>query len=227
MTYLCHSDIIALIDGGKHSLAKYHLQVRYPWDHPDHLPEWVLPILVIRDPYQWMQSMCKHAYALEWNHDKGHPNLLLSTNESSSTIGVSVNSNVNANATMNQVTLECLEPDRCRICTKTDYFESLASVWTNWNRQYVFNNASYPGLVIQYEDLLLHAEHIFKKISECAGISTITATFKYQVTTAKNHGKPSGMLDHIVKLGDATNVLCWGSRLWSWTMQRNFWMIQT
>jgi hypothetical protein len=187
---------------GKHSLAKYRLQVKYPLDHPDPSPKLVLPIVVVRDPYQWMQSMCKKPYALKWNHDKGHPNLFLSTNKSSSSIGVSANSN--ANATMNQVTLEYPELDRCSSCSKTDSFESLASVWTNWNRQYVFNNASYPRLVIRYEDLLFHAEHLFQKISECAGISTITARFKYQVGAAKKHGKPSGMLDQIAKLVNAT-----------------------
>lgn len=37
----------------------------------------VLPVVMIRDPFAWLQSMCGHAYAAVWRHGKHHcPNLL-------------------------------------------------------------------------------------------------------------------------------------------------------
>jgi hypothetical protein len=36
----------------------------------------VMPIVVVRDPYSWMQSMCKHKYASEWQHFERCPNLV-------------------------------------------------------------------------------------------------------------------------------------------------------
>jgi len=38
----------------------------------------VLPIVLIRDPFHWMQSMCKEGYGVRWDHDSKYhcPNLI-------------------------------------------------------------------------------------------------------------------------------------------------------
>ena len=36
----------------------------------------VMPIVLIRDPYTWLQSMCKHKYAADWPHWERCPNLV-------------------------------------------------------------------------------------------------------------------------------------------------------
>jgi hypothetical protein len=40
----------------------------------------VLPVVLVRDPWTWMQSMCKNAYGVKWEHTRDHcPNLTDST----------------------------------------------------------------------------------------------------------------------------------------------------
>jgi len=38
----------------------------------------VLPVVLVRDPFYWMQSMCKEGYGVRWDHDPKHhcPNLV-------------------------------------------------------------------------------------------------------------------------------------------------------
>lgn len=37
---------------------------------------WVLPVIAIREPFYWMQSMCESPYVMTWNHTAEHcPNL--------------------------------------------------------------------------------------------------------------------------------------------------------
>lgn len=36
----------------------------------------VMPIVLVRDPYSWMQSMCKHKYAANWLNWERCPNLV-------------------------------------------------------------------------------------------------------------------------------------------------------
>jgi hypothetical protein len=51
---------------GKHMFASQRLnQTRHPHIVKDH----VLPIVMIRDPYFWIQSTCHHRYILKWTRD--------------------------------------------------------------------------------------------------------------------------------------------------------------
>lgn len=42
----------------------------------------VLPVVIIRDPFSWLQSMCAHPYAASWRHGSHHcPNLVASDSD--------------------------------------------------------------------------------------------------------------------------------------------------
>lgn len=41
-------------------------------DIPDLAADDIFAAVMTRDPYRWMQSMCRHQYAAEWLHDSSH-----------------------------------------------------------------------------------------------------------------------------------------------------------
>ena len=136
-----------------------------------------LPIILVRDPYRWMTSMCKAPYGHVWQRGDKCPNL--------------VNRNTG-------------EPRSLFFKfggTKTSLAASLVDFWNDWNRQYI--NAKFPRLMIRFEDLVLHSEEIFQKVIECAGIQ-FKEPFQYQIKKAKRHGKASGLFDEILKHGNAS-----------------------
>lgn len=90
----------------------------------------ILPIVVIRDPYSWMQSMCKSPYAAKWKHTKYHcPNLISSVNDK--------NKNKN-NKTTFDVTVNFDD-------NHSVHFHSLAHLWSEWYKLYI--NVDYPILM--------------------------------------------------------------------------------
>lgn len=61
---------------GKHRLAD--VKWEHTAEHMDHIDKHkVFPIVVVRDPYSWLQSMCSHPYSAVWRHGAHHcPNLV-------------------------------------------------------------------------------------------------------------------------------------------------------
>jgi hypothetical protein len=85
-----------------------------------------MPIVLIRDPYSWMHSMCHHAYAAQWKHSAQHcPNLVVVAGRNESNVPVSIP-----------------YPDR------HEQWDSLAHLWSDWYRQYL--QADYPRLIVRY-----------------------------------------------------------------------------
>jgi hypothetical protein len=67
-------------------------------------------------------------------------------------------------------------------------YESLARFWSDWNGWYV-SNATFPRLVVRFEDTLFNLEKVMKLISECVGIP-MDGPFEYHLDKAK-HNKQS------------------------------------
>jgi hypothetical protein len=84
----------------------------------------------------------------------------------------------------------------------TDYYDSLADMWTTWNQQFI--QADYPRLFIRFEDNLFHAEKVMEKIAECIGQTPKTQPYQYTLERAKNHGRSSNFLAALGKYGKAT-----------------------
>ena len=91
----------------------------FPTDHNS-----VLPVVIVRDPYFWMHSMCESPYLMKWEHSVGHcPNLL------------------KKNGMGNPVRTRWGKFDR--------QWNSLADVWSQFNGEY--EEAEYPRLIIRFE----------------------------------------------------------------------------
>lgn len=163
-----------------------------------------LPVVVIRDPYHWMQSMCKERYSAEWKKSHSRcPNLVASEEDKKRWEEIQVDKtrlrdkrNADENQTTFQVVVYYDENDIV-------YHDSLVDLWNDWHRPYWENKLGYPRLMIRYEDMLLHAPKIVEKISQCSGIPVKkNHRFEYQKSTAKDHGSNTTFLTAIMRTSD-------------------------
>jgi hypothetical protein len=113
-----------------------------------------LPVIVVKDPYSWMGSMCRQEYVMRWSHTQAHcPNLVATTPEELKMI-------------------ETFGPEHSipvlMWYQKDKPFDSLAHVWNDWYGEYhdavstpsksTSASKQYPPIMARYEDLLFHAE---------------------------------------------------------------------
>lgn len=179
-----------------------------------------LPVVIVRDPYNWMQSMvsfisqysslfelacccccccsspnaykkCKSPYAAHWKHGQNRcPNLAVNDHDRKSFEGWG---NGMPNATSFRVKV---------IFDKDDvkFFDSLVDLWSEWYDYY--HKATYPHLIIRFEDMLLQAPAVVAKIAECVGAQP-KHPIEYQTGSAKAHGSHTDFLKAILKSADS------------------------
>jgi hypothetical protein len=96
----------------------------------------IFPGVAIRDPYKWMQSMCRHEYGARWRHDKSRhcPNLV-PNNEDRAAFPVLRPLNVTS------------VPVRVVYAEFERHHASLAHFWNDWYQEYV--NATFPRLLVR------------------------------------------------------------------------------
>ena len=180
---------------GKHSPISYrklHFAKSSQQIDVDHF----MPVAIIKDPFTWMTSMCRHAYAANWKRDPVEhcPNLVPNQvdynkfgkqkyDDNVMQTGISVSVQFNPNITN---------------------YQNLADLWNTWYGNYVdLDTAAHgPRLMIRFEDLLLHAETIIPKICECVGgTMQNNGKYKYTVDSAKGtdgaHKGASGLSEAI------------------------------
>jgi hypothetical protein len=89
----------------------------------------VLPIVIVRDPLAWLQSMCNNPYAAHWRHAKHHcPNFI-----------------PNEDDRKNFHNLKDVFSVKVNFDQDSKYsFDSLVHLWSEWHRQYM--DADYPVL---------------------------------------------------------------------------------
>lgn len=138
-----------------------------------------LPIVTIRNPYNWMSSMCRVSYTARWQH-RICPHLVDS--KSGNPIQVDV-----------------------KLAEQWLNFTSLAHLWNDWYAQYE-RDASYPFVIVRFEDLIFRQYETTKSLCNCAGgVVPSEKTFKFIVNSAKigpGHGSDrTGMLDAWIKYG--------------------------
>jgi hypothetical protein len=138
----------------------------------------ILAAATIRDPLVWLGSMCRHAYAANWDHgdDDRCPDFSM--------------------------------PDlrtKVKYAAFEKEHESILHLWNAYYQEY--QEADFPRLLVRYEDLIFHPEEVTKAVCECAGGSMRDdGSFKYIVDSAKKgdgaHGKTrTGFADALVKYG--------------------------
>jgi hypothetical protein len=136
--------------------------------------------------------MCRHSYGATWLHDPTHcPNLV--PNEVDEQLFDA--NDVPKTLTMN-VTVEYAQFSR--------QHATLAEFWNDWNRAYV--EASFPRLMVRFEDIVFHPKQITRTVCECAGGKIHeNRPFIYVVDSAKKgqaHGKEkTSYVDALVKYG--------------------------
>jgi hypothetical protein len=141
--------------------------------HDDIPKENVLPIILVRDPFFWMHSMCKQGYGVRWPHDRNlHcPNLVpneadrrrfkheIHKNDTSISVWMGKDPHVGPS------------------------WPSLVHYYNAWYQSYV--QADFPRLIIRFEDTLFHGDTVMKQVCECAGGEPVSDQHLYFLDEAK------------------------------------------
>jgi hypothetical protein len=157
-----------------------------------------MPVVTIRDPALWMPSMCRHEYAMDWPHPDitkkkttaAHcPNLIATPPD------------LELDPTL---TLGAPIPVDVEYAKFTKFYPSMAHHWNIWYRDYY--DASWPRLIIRFEDLIFHPKQVVQTVCECAGGQLDTDhPFQYMVESAKvgeAHGTDkTNFMDAMIKYG--------------------------
>ncbi len=163
----------------------------------------VLPVVIIKDPYHWMGSMCRHPYGAMWIHSERHcPNLVLTVDEESNRKrrrkreyrDKARRRRVKAkDGTLAELQDAILDRRKLReegiqeespntVQVSVDYdskkkrlsYDSLADIWSQWYTDYL-DAHDLPRLMIRYEDLLLYPTEIVTTVCQCGGGTVINA----------------------------------------------------
>ena len=113
-----------------------------------------LPLVTIRDPYTWMQSMCRHTYAAEWKHTKEHcPNLVPTEQDLEQ---------------FPQQQHQPLVPVNIQYSKEFSMaHNSLPHFWNDWYQLYF--NATFPRIIVRFEDLLFYGQEVTETLCKCGG----------------------------------------------------------
>ena len=153
-------------------------------DHPELPPDLeemnrnVLPIVMVRDPFTWWQSMCKSRYSAHWYHIVPYhcPNFIANHVEKEWFFKKRVEvrkhyegdpwkvDNVveKANYTLDKEVI----PLWVRYHSENWQHKSLAHMWTDWYKDYY--DVEYPRLMIRLEDLVFYPHETLRQVCECA-----------------------------------------------------------
>ncbi|KAL3775433.1 hypothetical protein ACHAW5_007157 [Stephanodiscus triporus] len=145
------------------------------------------PVVLIKDPYTWMGSQCRHKYASFWGHDDEHcPNL------------------VRWRVTDAIVPSEVM----VKFALQMKRFDSLVDVWNKWYQEW--EAQTFPHITTRFEDLLFHGEEVTKVACDCVG-GVFAKEFKYVEDSAKKavgvHTGANGLVEAMLHYGDPTKRL--------------------
>jgi hypothetical protein len=185
---------------GKHRLFAFKDNANWTNKGAEHLQkDHVLPIVIVRDPYSWMQSMCGAAYKTKWRHSVAHcPNLVPNPHDVARFPGL-----------QGQATVPVVLPAQGRA-----RFDSLAHLYAAWYAPWMTMDdtatASMPHLMVRFEDLLFRPEFVVDRIRDCVQ-SPQEASFVYLLGPSKwfhAHVKPqSTRISAMIKYGRGTTRL--------------------
>ena len=151
------------------------------------------PIVILKDPFTWMQSFCRHWYGSRWIRPPNHCPNLVPINQSEKQLLDSKHQSTY------EVTLRY----------KQDWvtYSSMVDLWNTWYNDYVYQ-VNFPRLIIRFEDILFNIETIVSEICECVG-GEMEPQFQYTTESAKEadygHKGSSNLLQSIIKYGNTKN----------------------
>jgi hypothetical protein len=179
-------------------------------------PDNVLPVAVVKDPYNWMDSMCRHPYDASWRRGKGARCFSFTNEFRRKTglrgVGVDHNDHIPGRTkrknrvkgkTMNMLYMgyHLLNPDFKRGV----WYDNVLGLWNSFYGDYM--NLSMPHLITRYEDLLFHTETVITKVCHCAGGEVINNEHGIHLNEEpakdpKLHGRTSGLVEALLRYGD-------------------------
>lgn len=116
-----------------------------------------LPLVTIRDPYQWMQSMCRHQYAARWHHTADNCPNVVSRAYQGRTMDAE-----QANDASNLVSVDIHYAENFHV-----HHNSLPHFWNDWYQLYL--NAKFPRIMVRFEDLLFYGQEVTETLCACGG----------------------------------------------------------
>ena len=150
----------------------------------------VFPLVIIKDPYHWVGSACRHKYNTNWEHDKDHcPNI---------------------------VNWKSGKPTRVSVkyALGRVSYPTLIDQWNEWYNDY--DQSTFPFAMLRFEDILFHAEEVVNKLCQCVEGRRRRGGFQYPEDSAKNatgHEGSSGLVSALLRYGDARK------RMEGWTKE--------
>jgi len=149
----------------------------------------VLPIVSVRDPYSWMQSMCRHAYGARWVHNEHHcPNLVATDHDRYDHAGGEELTNHTVKVTVGYP-------------QKHAHFDSLVHFWNEWYQEYV--NDPFR-IIVRFEDVVFRPRQVAAQICYCVGAAPKQDAFAYVIGEAKwgrAHHDSSNLVTAMLKYG--------------------------
>ena len=196
------SGLLWQVNWGKHQPPRYRLQhkVKEIIDNEN-----ILPVVMIRDPFTWLQSMCKRRYSAHWFHvvpKPGSATVLPSSYHCPNFIPSHIEKdwynkskrfvrqyygndpwmvdNVldKANFTLESTVI----PVRVRYKVTNEFHDSLVHMWLDWYTEYF--DATFPRLILRLEDLVFFPRLVLQQICECVG-GDLAEKFRLLVNSAK------------------------------------------
>lgn len=157
----------------------------------------VFPVVLIKDPYHWAASQCRHRYFTNWKHDPEHcPNV---------------------------VDWQSRQPVRATVLFALGKVRhaTLLDVWSTWYDDY--DTSRFPRAIIRFEDLLFHAEEVVTQVCACVGgRRRHGGKFQHLEESPKagiegHQGGGSGLVEAMIRYGDpALRLEGWTERDWEY-----------
>jgi hypothetical protein len=146
----------------------------------------VLTVIAVRDPYDWMNSMCRIGYSTTWKHTKDHcPNLIADERDQRAFPELKLNETVEV---------------KIKYIQERIYHPSLAHFYSKWYTDYL--EADFARVMIRMEDLVFHTKNVITQVCQCAG-GTMNSNFRYMVDSAKQShakmGPQSSLVDVVMR----------------------------
>eukprot|EP00984_Skeletonema_dohrnii_P018858 scaffold8920_cov84-Skeletonema_dohrnii-CCMP3373.AAC.4 len=191
MTNNCNIDgeILWQAPWGKHSFASSRLK-RVAWSGEGINQTEFFPFVMIKDPFSWMNSQCRHGYGVTfWNseYDEKHCPKLIRENirDRDETVPM-------------------------KLFTGGKTHDSLLDAYNYWYGEWEAERTKFPHLSIRYEDLLFHGKEVSRIACECVG-GNVTTDFQYELGSAKgsdgSHEGANGLLKALVQYGNPAKRL--------------------
>lgn len=151
----------------------------------------VLPIVIVKDIYTWLQSMCRSPYEARWKHGAGHcPNLIPNEYDLKRFTMLKDHKTVPVKVQFSE--------------TQAVYWGSLVSMYNDWYREYT--EADFPRLMVRFEDLLFAPEDLLQAVADCVG-AELRSSIVYKTESSKQHGSQTTLIGAIIKTGTGRDRL--------------------